>query len=64
MPNHIKPILTPKRLRLWQWILRENNYPDLEVFDEITGPAPAVKGFEPAFKPGLSSQVTCRLTQS
>ena len=55
--SSLQGILAPKRLLLWKEMMETFQYPDQEVFSEMTdgvglvGPAPYVPFFEPNFKP-------------
>ncbi|CAK9112174.1 Uncharacterized protein SCF082_LOCUS52020 [Durusdinium trenchii] len=57
MPEHLRVILGPKRLLVWQKSLEEAGYPDLKVFQEmlngteLTGEVPPCGIFEKSFKP-------------
>eukprot|EP00435_Cladocopium_sp_Y103_P073783 s444_g45.t1 len=56
LPDHAAKILEPKRLLLWKEILRDLNYPDVDVFDEmlsgteLVGEVPLCGVFEKTFK--------------
>lgn len=62
LPDHAKAILAPKRIALWTHLLREYNYPDQGVVDELiggvrlTGPVPRSAVFEHSFKPALLTE--------
>ena len=57
LPTSLKSILAPKRLLLWKEMMEYYDYPDCEVYDEVTegvqlaGTAPHVPFFDPCFKP-------------
>ena len=57
LPGYARDILLPKRIALWREILRDLDYPDLDVVDEmlggvvLTGQTPCTNIFPAAFKP-------------
>ncbi|OLP76511.1 hypothetical protein AK812_SmicGene43546 [Symbiodinium microadriaticum] len=57
LPGYARDILLPKRIALWREILRDLDYPDLGVVDEmlggvvLTGQTPCTNIFPAAFKP-------------
>ncbi|CAE7241920.1 unnamed protein product [Symbiodinium microadriaticum] len=57
LPDYARDILLPKRIALWREILRDLEYPDLGVVDEmlggvvLTGQTPCTNIFPAAFKP-------------
>ena len=58
---HVAAILKPKRLLLWREMMRELEYPDQAVFEEVVGGIPmtgeveASGIFDPAFRPASKS---------
>ena len=61
LPDHISKILAPKRLLLWKEITCDLEYPDCQVFDEVTqgvqltGCTPVTNLFPPTYKPSNRS---------
>ena len=62
LPEHVAAILAPKRLLLWKELLEHYQYPDQQVFQEVTegikltGQTPATGIFPPTFKPALRQE--------
>ena len=62
LDRSLQDILAPKRLLLWKEMLGHYQYPDCEVFSEVTsgirlsGPVPIVQSFEPCFKPAKMTE--------
>ena len=62
LPEHVAAILAPKRLLLWKELLAHYQYPDQQVFQEVTegirltGRTPATGIFPPTFKPALRQE--------
>lgn len=36
MPSHLQTILKHERIKLWESLLRDANYPDMKVVEEVT----------------------------
>ena len=57
LPEYARDIVLPKRITLWREILKDLEYPDLDVVDEmlggvvLTGQTPCANVFPAAFKP-------------
>ena len=57
LPKYARDIVLPKRIALWREILKDLEYPDLDVVDEmlggveLTGQTPCTNVFPAAFKP-------------